>query len=603
MKLPLRAYVGLLAQYLKPQWLRASLLGLLLLGDIALRLVNPQIVAGFIDGVTTQAAPGLLLRYAGLYLSLALLQQGIAVLTTYQSEAVSWTATNALRTDLVAHTLGLDPSFHKAHRPGEMIERIDGDVTAISNFFSQFIIQILGNSVLVVGVIIVLVRVDWRVSAVVGSFAVATLAVLLGLRNIAVPHYDAERQAAADLFGFLEERLAGTEDIRANGARAYVMRGFQALMRDLLRKSLKAALMINYVFNATFILVALGIAGAFAVGAFLYRRDLITIGTVFLVYTYTSMLETPLRAISHQLQELQRASAGIGRVRLLLEARNRLDEVDAGHAHGLPSGALAVHVDGVTFAYSDQPHQTVDGYNGGQPLTSEAALRDITFSLAPGTVLGLLGRTGSGKTTLTRLLLRFYDVDEGSVRLGPVPGTDVREVHLARLRQRVSIVTQDIQLFSASVRDNLTFFDGTVPDERLHEAIEALGLGPWLASLPNGLDTMLEGGGGGLSAGQAQLLAFGRIFLRDPGLVVLDEASSRLDPATEQLIEHAVDRLLEGRTAIIIAHRLNTIARADEVMILEDGRILERGTRDFLAADPASHFHGLLETGLEEVMV
>jgi ABC-type multidrug transport system fused ATPase/permease subunit len=163
-------------------------------------------------------------------------------------------------------------------------------------------------------------------------------------------------------------------------------------------------------------------------------------------------------------------------------------------------------------------------------------------------------------------------------------------------------VTQDVQLFQASVRDNLTFFDPGIPDEQIHAVIKELELGDWYDSLSEGLDTRLETGGRGLSAGEGQLLAFTRVFLRDPGLVILDEASSRLDPATEQLIERAIDRLLRNRTAIIIAHRLGTVQRADEIMILRDGQVVEYGERERLAADPDSRFYGLLQTGLEEVL-
>jgi ATP-binding cassette, subfamily B, bacterial len=166
----------------------------------------------------------------------------------------------------------------------------------------------------------------------------------------------------------------------------------------------------------------------------------------------------------------------------------------------------------------------------------------------------------------------------------------------------VAMVTQDVQLFQASVRDNLTFFDSTIPDERIRAVIADLELGEWYAALPDGLDTEIEAGGRSLSAGEAQLLAFARVFLRDPGLVILDEASSRLDPATEQRIERAVDKLLQNRTAIIIAHRLGTVHRAGEVLILEKGRVLEYGDRAHLAANPTSHFHHLLQTGLEEVL-
>jgi len=213
--------------------------------------------------------------------------------------------------------------------------------------------------------------------------------------------------------------------------------------------------------------------------------------------------------------------------------------------------------------------------------------------------MGILGRTGSGKTTLARLVFRLYDVTQGRIELG---GVDVRQPALRALRQRVALVTQDVQLFQASVRDNLTFFNRDIPDDRILQVIADLELSDWFNALPDGLDTRLETGGRSLSAGEGQLLALARVFLRDPGLVILDEASSRLDPATEQRIERAIDRLLRDRTALIIAHRLGTVERADRILILEEGRVVEQGDREWLAQDSGSRFHSLLRTGLEEVL-
>ncbi|HEU4798962.1 MAG TPA: ABC transporter ATP-binding protein, partial [bacterium] len=284
-----------------------------------------------------------------------------------------------------------------------------------------------------------------------------------------------------------------------------------------------------------------------------------------------------LEQITRQMQDLQRASAGISRVGDLLA----LETATKDGTGRLPPGPLSVEVDGVSFGY----------------VPDDLVLRDISFRVEPGRVLGLLGRTGSGKTTIGRLFARFYDPTSGVIRLG---GADVRDVPLSDVRGRVGLVTQDVQLFHASVRDNLTFFDARISDERIMAVLRELGLLDWAQSLPEGLDTQI--GPRSLSGGEAQLLAFARVFFKDPGLVILDEASSRLDPATEQLVERSVGALLRGRTAIIIAHRLATVHRADEILILEDGAVLEQGARSALAADPLSRFASLLRTGLEEVL-
>ncbi len=580
MKVPLRQYLDLLSGYLRPQLRRVVLLAVLLFSGIGLQLINPQIMRGFIDSARSDVPQQHLFRLALLFMGLALVQQVVSVFATYFSENVGWTATNYLRADLAEHCLGLDMTFHNTHTPGEMIERLDGDVTALSNFFSQFVIQVFGSAVLMLGVIVLLFREDWRVGLALSLFAALAMLVLLRLRNIAVPHWTASREAHANLFGFLEERLAGTEDIRSAGAKPYVLLRFFQLMRDVAQKQIKAGLMVNVMVNSSEMVFALGTASAFAVGAYVFEAGVVSIGTVYLIFNYTMMLIWPMQRITQQLQNLQQAAAGILRIQGLLEQHPTILD---GDGPDLPLGPLAVEFQDVSFAYDQD----------------EPVLQDLNFRLEPGRVLGLLGRTGSGKTTITRLLFRLYEPREGEIRLDE---RDLHHTRLSDLRRRVGMVTQNVQLFQASVRDNLTFFDPTVPDDQLLQVIEELELGPWFRTLPQGLDTELESSGGGLSTGEAQLVAFTRIFLQDPGLVILDEASSRLDPATEQLIERAVGRLLQDRTGIIVAHRLATVQRADEIMILEEGRIQEHGERRALAADPGSRFSGLLRTGLEEVL-
>jgi ABC-type multidrug transport system fused ATPase/permease subunit len=588
-----------LITYLSPQKGRVALLGLIIFADLGLQLALPQIMRDFIDSVTGGAASSTLLQIGLYFIIAAILQQGIAILATYFTQNVGWRATNALREDLTRHTLHLDMGFHKSHPPGEMISRIDSDINTLNNFFSQFLLMLVGNLLLVIAVLILLYLEDWRIGLVMTVFSLFALLVLIRTRNIAVPHWEAERKAEADFYSFLEERLAGTADIRANGGRAYTLREFFKRIRIMYQRSVKAGLMVNIMLNSMFLVFVIGNALSLGLGGALYLRGIITIGTVYIVFQYNRMLERPLENISRQLSNVQKSLASLKRVRELFNLQSKISAPTLTPGITLPpeNAALGVQFHQVSFFYNDDEKQQNEA--GENPASMGHVLKGIDFQLAPGEVLGLLGRTGSGKTTLTRLLFRLYDPISGIIRLGDM---DLRELPLSYLRDRIGMVTQTIELFHASVRDNLTFFDTSVDDAKILAVIRDLGLSRWFNSLEKGLDTVLESGGSGLSAGEAQLLAFTRIFLKEPGLVVLDEASSRLDPVTEHLIETAVDKLTRNRTALIIAHRLKTVQRADKIMILENGEIVEFGERAALALDPGSRFNHLLKSGLDEVL-
>ncbi len=570
----LKQYAALFGRYLRPQWRKAALMATLLLLSIGLQLLEPQILRFFIDSVSEPQAAGLLLRAALLFLSIAISRQVLSAVATYLGADVGWRATNVIRRDLAGHTMALDMRFHNSRTAGEMIERLDGDVTALSDFFSQFSVRVLGALLLLVGILIVLWLENLWVGLALTLFAVLELVVMTRTRELAVPATKLEREAAAQLFGFVEERLAGIEDIRANGGGLHAMHRFTFVMRDFFRRTRHAWLMRSAIWLTGYGLFIVGMSSTIAVSIYLTITGRITVGTAYLVLQYLFMLLTPLDQITQQMQVLQRAAAGIGRITELLETGSDLPE---GRKLPLPTGAPRLRFEGVSFAYDEQP-----------------ILKDLNFELAPGRVLGLLGRTGSGKSTLTRLLFRFYDPTAGSVKLS---GVDLRDADRRELHRRVGMVTQEVQLFQASVRDNLTFFDEGVSDERILQVLAELGLREWLETLPQGLDTQVAAGGGNLSAGEAQLLAFARVFLKDPGLVILDEPSSRLDPATEKRLERALDKLLKGRSAIVIAHRLETVRRADEILILQDGRVLEHGKRDKLERDPHSRFYRLLRSG------
>jgi ATP-binding cassette subfamily B protein len=581
--IPVRAYFNLLTDYLRPLRPRVVLLSVVLFGTIGLQLLNPQLIKRFIDGALAGDGASALVPLAVTFMLVAVAQQALAVWATYLAEDVGWTATNQLRADLTGHVLHLDMGFHKGHSSGELIERIDGDVTALSNFFSAMMIKVVGNGALVIGVLVMLWIESWIVGLSITVFTVLALAVMTGLHRVAVPRWKAVRASAAKAFGFVGEVVEGTEDITANGASPYMEERFDDIQRRWLPLTIRGWMGWAWMWSTTIVLYGLSTSIVFILGSWLFGIGTLTIGSVYLVFHYVEMTRHPMEQIRAQMEDLQKAGAAIARVDELMATTTKLK---AEGDQAINGGALRVEFDDVTFSYADE-----DG--------AEIVLHDVEFDIAPGRVVGLLGRTGSGKSTIARLITRLYEPQTGTVRLGGVATGDAR---VADLRKRVGMVTQEVQLFRASVRDNLTFFNDEIPDEQILEAIHRLELDSWLASLPNGLDTLLESGSGGLSAGQAQLLAFTRIFLEDPGVVVLDEASSRLDPATEALIERAVDHLLDGRTGIVIAHRLGTVTRADDILILDDGRVVEFGERSTLAADPNSRFSGLLAKGMEEVL-
>ncbi|MFD1678078.1 ABC transporter ATP-binding protein [Alicyclobacillus fodiniaquatilis] len=565
-------------RYLVPVKGRMALLLVLLLITTGFQLVNPQIVQRFINTAAARGAIASLLNLAAMYLVIAVCNQLVTVAVSYLGNDVAWRATNQLRANLLQHCLRLDMRFHNLKTPGEMIERIDGDVTNMSNFFAMFIVQIVGSFILLAGILVVMFFENWVIATVMAGFTALSIAVMVFIRDLGVTASQAERQASASLFGLIEERIAGIEDVQANGAVGYVMNRFHRAMHTVFQTGRRAWMLRVIPWNATVIMFTFAVTAVLLVGLHLYLTGKVSLGALYLYFQYTQMLNDPIEQLGNQMQDFQRAKSGMRRSRELLSLQSEIQE---GTADSLPDGPLHVVFDHVNFSYNP----------------AERVLNDIHFELRPGECLGIVGRTGSGKSSISRLLLRLYNVDSGTIRVG---GTDIRDLKFETMYRRVGMVTQDVQLFDGTLRDNLTLFNHSVADEEILKTTETLGLRPWIDALPDGLDTHLAAGGASLSAGEAQLFALTRVFLTKPSLVILDEPSSRLDPATEATLQAAVDQLLEHCTGIVIAHRLSTLERVDKIMVLRHGNIVEFGDRATLAADSTSYFASLLKSDARE---
>jgi ATP-binding cassette, subfamily B, bacterial len=581
MKIQLVDYYTLLGPYFKEFRALFLLVTFFLLSSVGLQIISPQLMKHFIDQAISHAVLSSIIYTAVLFLIVTIFQQMLTVSATYSGQSLAWHATNKLRKDLMEHCLYLDMSFHNSKLKGEFIERIDGDVLRLAGFFSQLLITVIGNLLLMVCVLIIIILENHLVGMVAALVSILGVFMVSLTKNLAVPHQQKLQQTHAELYGYLEERLSSIEDIKAMGALNFIMNEFYAITRRIRKFLWDTSKRIIVIRSMGYIVSTAIYIVMFPLCFYLYRQNALTVGAVFMIVYYIAILTGPIRNISDQVQSLQGVGASINRTRELLNIKS---EIKDGNLAVADNGNFMVSFEGVDFSY----------------IKDKPVLQDINFNLKENSILGVIGRTGSGKTTLSRLLFRLYNVDRGRIMIGD---HDIRDYNLKSLRNSVAMVTQDIHLFRATIRENLTFFDTSINDDQIIDALRNLRLFDWFQKLPDGLNTMLNSGDSGLSAGESQLLAFTRVFLKNPRLIILDEASSRLDPATENLLDQAIRNLLTNRTAIIIAHRLQTIEKADSILILEQGKIREFGNRKSLKANPDSHFSNLLKTGIAEVMV
>lgn len=563
-----------LGELLRPDTWRWVGLGALVAAASALTIAGPLIIRRLIDEATAGATSAQIARLAGIFLGVAVLTQLVSVLVAWLATVSAWRTTNALRLRMTRHVLDLDHEFHRTHTPGELIQRVDGDVTSVSDFLGRVVTRAAGAVFLVGGMIVVLTVLDWRLGLGMVVYVAVALAIVVRSRHRAVEESSDEMGALGRLYGGIEERLTATEDLRANGAADHVAWRFigdsEGALTTAIRRE-RAFLIMWWLVQGA---VAAGWVLALVLGAVLVNAGTITLGTAFLLFQYVLLVARPLEEVVHELETVQKANGAMVRVLDLLAMRPTI--LDHGTARP-PAGPLSITLDGVCFDYGDD-----------RPV-----LHDVDLHIGAGRSVGVVGRTGSGKTTFSRLVLRLVEPTAGTVALGATP---IGDIALGELRRRVALVPQEVELFAGTVRDNVTLFDDGPTDADVVDALRRVGLDV-LADA--GVDRELGAAGLGLSAGESQLLALARVWLSDPDVVVLDEATARVDPETERRLEAAVVELMKGRTTLVIAHRLSTLRSVDEIVVFDHGRVVEQGNRLDLVGDDDSRFARLLTISLE----
>lgn len=543
-----------------------------------LPLFGPLLIGAVVDRAIAGADATELIALAGLYLVLALAGQVTAAGVAWASTSLAWRTANDLRMQMVEHVLGLDQEFHRRNPPGALIQRIDGDVTSVSDFLGQ-VVTAVGSAILIlVGTVTILAVLDWRLAAAMLLYIGAAGVVAIRYRGRLINESEGVLGARARLFGGIEEKLNAAEDIRGNGAGPHAMTRFvedASFLLDTRMREEGAFVRLWWGLNLAIVICTVA---SLVLGAVMVSAGAITVGTAFVLFQYTQQIRRPLDTIVERYEVAQKAVSALNRVAKLRAERPTI--ADTGTVNP-PTGPLSVRFDDVEF------HYTI-----GEPV-----LRSFDLELMAGRSLGVVGRSGSGKTTMSRLVARLLETTSGTLSLSGVP---IDDIPIGELRRRVAVVPQEVQLYDGSLRDNITLFrhaggradDPAISDEVVESTLQEIGLGHLLKG---GLDRSVFDTNLGLSAGESQLLALARVWLRNPDLVVLDEATARIDPRSERTVQAAIQKLLAGRTSIVIAHRLSTLSHVDDIAVLDHGELVEFGPREELERRPGGRYRSMLE--------